>query len=150
MESVSRVRPGLLLLVVILSGCIAPAFTADQYRHKASEATDQAASALALIEQAVKLADRYGLYLPPVEVAVGDASEAIESINGAMASVKPPDDPSGMLREQVLNLLDRAEKIASGARIALQRGRLQDAVKAAEEAGPVTDELEAMSKELEK
>jgi phage shock protein A len=102
------------------------------------------------MEQAVTQAEYHGLYLPAVEVAVGDASEMIESINGAMASVKPPDEPSQMLREQVLDLLDRAEEAGSSARIALQRGRLQDAVKAAEEAGPLADELEAMSKELEK
>ena len=150
MGSVSRVRPGFVLLLVVLSGCIAPAFTAEQYRHKASDAADHAASALALIQQAVTQAEYHGLYLPAVEVAVADASEMVESINGAMGSVKPPDDPSQMLREQVLGLLDRAEEAASSARIALQRGRLEDAVKAAEEAGSLADELEAMSKELEK
>lgn len=150
MRLVSKAIPGVFLLLVVLSGCIAPAFNAQQYRHKASDATDHAAQALALMEQAVTQAEYHGLYLPAVEVAVGDASEMIESINGAMASVKPPDEPSQMLREQVLDLLDRAEKASSSARIALQRGRLQDAVKAAEEAGPLADELEAMSKELEK
>jgi hypothetical protein len=142
--------PGALLLLVILSGCIAPAFNAKQYRHKASEATDQAASALALVEQAVTQAARHHLYLPPVEVAVADASEVVESVSGAMASVKPPDDSSAGLREKVLDLLDRAEQAASNARIALQRGQIQEAEKAAEEAGPLVDELEALSMELEK
>lgn len=145
-----RVHVGVLLFLLIMSGCIAPAFNAEQYRHKASEATDQAATALALIEQAVTQAARHRLYLPPVEVAVGDASEVVEGVSGAMASVKPPDDASQELREKVLELLDRAEQAASNARIALQRGQLEEAEKAAKEAGPLADELESLSKELEK
>jgi hypothetical protein len=150
MKPALRGHAGALLLLYTLSGCIAPAFTAEQYRHKASEATDQVASALALIEQAVTEAARHRLYLPPVEVAVGDASEAVESVTGAMASVKPPDDASEALREKVLEPMERAEQAASSARIALQRGHLEDAEKAAGEAGPLADELEALSKELEK
>jgi hypothetical protein len=136
--------------IVVLSGCVAPAFNQEQYRHKASEAADQAASALALIEHAVTQAARHHLYLPPIEVAVTDASGIVESVNGAMASVKPPDDPSEALRDEVLELLDGAEEVASNARIALQSDKLEEAVEAVKVAGPLTDQLEAMSKDLEK
>jgi hypothetical protein len=149
MQTRSRAPVRVLVLLLTLSGCVAPAFNSEQYRHKAADAADQAASALALIEQAMSEAERHRLYLPPVEVAVADASDIVESVTGAMASVKPPDDPSEVLRGEVLDLLGRAEEIASSVRIALQRGRLEEAVRAAEGAGPAADELEAISKELE-
>ena len=145
----SKAPVRLILLLILLPACVAPAFNAQQYRHKASEAADEAASALALVEYAVTEAERHRLFLPPVEVAVADGAEAIEGLNGAMASVKPPDDASEMLRERVLALLGRAEEMASSARIALQRGRLEEAVSAVEQAGPLVDELVATSKELE-
>jgi hypothetical protein len=140
------------LVVVSLSGlagCVTPAFDRSDYVAKTVPTVESAISSLETARLAVESLDRHGLPLAPVEVAVTDAEDVLGSVSGTFVAIQPPSQELDALRNDVLDLLDKAEDQMGDTRIAVRRGDVEAAVAVVDASKQTVAEMEALLKELE-
>lgn len=110
-----------LAAVLVLSGCVSPAFGPDSYRGKAEQAVGAAVSEVATAQLVVEQVLRGRLPKPYADESVSASEDALGSISDSFGAVQPPTE-SDEIQEEVSALLDEAASSVTDARIAVRRG----------------------------
>jgi hypothetical protein len=123
--------PTLVVAVAALAGVVlgsvacvqpvGPARTAEDYQLKAKDTAETVLSSVRTASLAVDVAERDRAFPPYVSVVLSDAEDEAGGAVSTFDSVQPPGRSSDRLREQLGDLLDRAESALSAARIAARR-----------------------------
>lgn len=128
--------------LVALGGCVAPAYNDSQYRSKVAATASDAVSTIESVRLAVEATSRHRLPTNPIDVAISDQEDILDSVAGTFSSVQPPDAAMEQLRDQVLALLDDARTHLEAARIAYRNNDVDAAEVAIEAAEPVSKQLD--------
>ncbi|MEA2452492.1 MAG: hypothetical protein QOG04_1202 [Actinomycetota bacterium] len=145
MTSVRRSIASLALPWLLMTSCVAPAFTTSQYQAKVVSTSESVVSSIETVRLALDLMGRYGLPKGPVDVTVSAQEDIVKSVAGSFSLAQPPNDASIELRDQVLELLDEAQAMVEDARIALRQGEVQEAIIAIEAAEDVSKKLDEIA-----
>jgi hypothetical protein len=112
----------LVASVVVVGGCTPSARTAGPFRAKAvktAEAVHAAVGSDLLLLRAFRDGGHTAAF---VSVATSDAEDAASSAASTFLSIQPPDEASQRLRDDLSDVLDRAQSALGDARIAGRRG----------------------------
>jgi hypothetical protein len=107
-----------LVLAIVLSSCVGPVTSFDDFEAKAADTADSAASAVETARLAVSAAAQGRAFAPYLTVVFTEAERDMSATRQTFVSIQPPDAASADLRTQLLDLLDRAERVLSDLRIA--------------------------------
>jgi hypothetical protein len=100
---------------------VGPARTAEDYELKAKDTAETVLSSVRTASLAVDVAERDRAFPPYVSVVLSDAEDDAGGAVSTFDSIQPPGRSSDRLRDQLGDLLDRAESALSAARIAARR-----------------------------
>jgi hypothetical protein len=143
-----RLAGACLACSLLVGACVAPAFTAEDYRSKVADTAEGAASALESVRLAVESADRHDLPSNPIDIAIADQEDILGSIAGTFAGIQPPTAGSIELRDRIQGLLEDGQGFVADARIAFRRGDLRGALDAVDSAEKVAAELDSIATAL--
>ena len=145
-----RALPSRLLLagVLVLGGCVAPAFDSGAFHRNAVEALDSAVSETRAAALAVEqhLAGR--VVRPYADTVVTDSEDALGPVEDDFGNVDPPTRADEKLRDEVGGLLSDAGDALSTARIALRRGDTAGMTKSLADLTALADRMEKAAEAL--
>jgi hypothetical protein len=121
-----KCRVGVLLLVVLVSGCTGPVRSFGVYESKGGKTAGAVVSAIETARLAVTAAARdraYGRYLGQV---LAEAEEDATAAQGTFDAIQPPDRRADRLRAELDDLLTPTLSSLADLRIAARRGDLVD------------------------
>ncbi len=134
-------RPMAALFAVALTACVShpvgPARTFGKYEGKARTTATSALSAVQTARLVADGASRHRLFGSYVGLTLGEAEDAVAGLAGTFASIQPPDEKAGALRDALGQLLNDAEDHLSQLRIAARRGQI---AQLADMAKPLADD----------
>lgn len=110
-------------LVVALAACNPVVTSSNDYRTAGARTAGDAAAQVASAAKAADLAIDGRAFSSYLSVVTGDAEDALSGIENTFASLQPPTDADVAVRDQLLDLLSRAQDDVSAARIAIQSGQ---------------------------
>ncbi|MCT9933529.1 hypothetical protein N5079_25270 [Planotetraspora sp. A-T 1434] len=145
MRRLVRLAPLALLVAVLLSSCVSPAWNDHDYELKAGATAESAASSLQIVRSAVQHEDR--LTRPYLKVVLTEAAEALGSVNAQFGGVQPPSDAADQVRDQVTGMTEEAESQVQDLLIEVRRDRVKDPAKAVRELGRLADKLGAFAED---
>lgn len=137
-----------LCIALVVSGCISPARTNEQYRAKARIAVQQAAGEVATAAKAVDLQLQRRTFSAYTDEVVTSSETALGGVDDSFGSVQPPDPSSDGIRDAVSSLLSDAQAAAAHARIAVRRGDTAGMRAALDELGTVAEDLSDAEEQL--
>lgn len=105
-----------------VSGCAGSSRTEEDYRLKAANTAEAAASAVATARLATAAAGRANATGAYVSVLLGEAEKDLAGAEQAFTSRQPPDENADRLRDEVNEALSEAGEALAAARIAARRG----------------------------
>jgi hypothetical protein len=111
-------------LTLVLSGCVAPAFSLGSFEGKAGSAAQSMLSTVETALAAVSLSRAGKTFAPYVSEVLHYAEEDASSIQGSFDSIQPPGDAAETLRSRLDDLLSSAVSTLSELRIAARGGKL--------------------------
>ena len=138
----SRLRLLAVATIFTLVSCVAPAFNQSQYQSKVASTASDSVSVLETIRLAVQESDRHGIPTNPMDVLISGQEDVLGSIAGTFSSVQPPDVQMQQLRNNVLDLLDRAQTKVEQARIAFRNNDVDAALSIIESVEPISKQLD--------
>jgi hypothetical protein len=119
-----RLLPAVVGLVVMLAGCVSPAWDDHDYGLKAAATAQSVASAVAISRRAVdgraRLTGRY------MEVLLTDTVTDVRNAEQQFAGVQPPGPASDRIKNDVLALTGRAEDVLDRLLVQVRRGHITD------------------------
>ncbi|MEU0487602.1 hypothetical protein ABZ249_00130 [Nocardiopsis sp. NPDC006139] len=138
----------LALLVLALTGCVAPTPTTDAHRASAGQTVTDLLSAVnsgVLVAAAHRDGKAFSPYL---ETVAWDAESAARSIADTYGIIQPPSAESDLLRARLVPLCDDAVNALADLRIALRRDDSAGVAEAARLLTETADALERLEGEL--
>ncbi len=119
---------GALALVVVtaVAGCAGSSRSDEDYRHKAANTAEAAASAVSTARLAVEAAGKGRLTGPYVSVLLGEAETDLLAAQGTFESRQPPGETADAVRERLGTLLDDAADALAEVRIGARRGEVRE------------------------
>jgi len=107
--------------VVLLGGCVGHSRTDEDYRHKATNTVEVAASSVKTVLLAVETIEQDGAFGPYLGRLIGQAeSDATAALDG-FGVVQPPSTDADAIRDEVNQLVGDAVEVLADARIAMRR-----------------------------
>jgi hypothetical protein len=131
-NQVRRRAPAVVLLLVLAlgAGCtphpVGPARTLHAYEAKAGTSASSAASVVATVQLAAETSSRGRAFGPYLSQLISEQEGVLEGVIGTFASIQPPSDTAGTVRDDLTAILDDALRHVTDVRIAVRRGRLAD------------------------
>jgi hypothetical protein len=119
------------LAVLMLGGCVSPAWDDHDYELKAVATAQAAASSVELVRMAVRGQDR--LTIPYLKTLLTQAVDDLGSIDDQFGGVQPPSDAADRLRAQLTDVTSQAEEEVQSLLIEVRRDGLRDPGKADQE-----------------
>ncbi|KJK47964.1 hypothetical protein UK14_19450 [Streptomyces sp. NRRL F-4428] len=107
---------------VLLSGCAGSSRTEEDYRLKAANTVEAAASAVGTARLATTAAGRGNATSAYLSVLLGEAEKDLAGAQEAFTSRQPPSEQADLLRTEVNDALSEAGDALAAARIAARRG----------------------------
>ncbi|MDT9685064.1 hypothetical protein RND61_23825 [Streptomyces sp. TRM76323] len=111
-----------------VAGCAGPSPSGEDYRRKAANTAQTAASAVSTARLAVEAAGKGRLTGPYVSVLLGEAETDLLAAQGTFESRQPPGEEADAVRERLGELLDDAADVLADVRIGARRGAVPVAV----------------------
>src|SRR5437773_697315 len=90
-----------LAALLAASGCAGPSRTYGDYRLKAANTAEAAASQVQTARLAVEAAAKHKATGPYLSVLLGNSEDALGSVQSAFSSVQPPDEKADNLHDQL-------------------------------------------------
>jgi hypothetical protein len=131
-----------VVAVLVLTGCVLPARSFDDYEGKAVSSAETAISQAQTASLTGITVRRDGLFAPNVSVLLADAETGAVTARDTFASIQPPDDASDALRAELLPLLERTADEIARLRIAARRRDLSAVAQGTGAVDDLTAELE--------
>ncbi|MBT2469119.1 hypothetical protein J7E97_14875 [Streptomyces sp. ISL-66] len=146
----SRLAVWLLSVVVCLSaaGCAGSSRTEADYRLKAANTAEAAASAVGTARLAVEAAGRGKATGPYLSVLLGEAEKDLAGAEQAFTSRQPPGEAADKVRDQVEEALSDAGDALARARIAARRGQVTESGTQVAELTKVKERLDRLGEQL--
>ncbi|WP_329201739.1 MULTISPECIES: hypothetical protein [unclassified Streptomyces] len=146
----SRLAAGLLSVALFLSasGCASSSRTEADYRLKAANTAEAAASAVATARLAVGAAGHGMATGPYLSVVLGEAEKDLSGVEQAFTSRQPPGEAADRVRDQVEEVLADAGDALAKARIAARRGQITELGTQAGELTKVRERLDRLEEQL--
>ena len=139
-------RPAAALTVVLaIAGCAGPTLSEDVYEGKAAASAESLKSDVESVRVIVETAGQDRAFVHFADVMVTDVESDLSGIDSAFMSRQPPTEASDALREQVATMLQEASDAIQDVRIALRRGDVAAARKAAEPLPRLSERLQAFA-----
>jgi hypothetical protein len=138
----------LLAAVLLLAGCVAPAFDSGAFTANGAAAVDSALSetrTTALVV-AARLAGR--VTHQAADVVVTGSEDAMGPVQDSFGNVDAPSRADDALRARVVDLLDQAASAITAARVAVRREDRPAMIRAVAQLNRVADQLDAAAQEL--
>jgi hypothetical protein len=138
----------LVALVLVVGGCVAPAFDSGAFHRNAIHALDSAVSETRTAALAVgeHLAGR--IVRTYADTLVTDSEDALGPVEDSFGAVDPPTPTDEKLRDDVGGLLSDAADALSTARIALRKGDTAAMTKSVAHLTSVADRMDQASEQL--
>ncbi|MET9963411.1 hypothetical protein ABZ128_30810 [Streptomyces sp. NPDC006326] len=130
------------------AGCAGPSRTEEDYRHKAANTAEAAASAVSTAGLAVKAAGEKKATGPYLSAILGEAEKDLAGADEAFMSRQPPGPASDRVRRQVGEVLSDAADELAAVRIDARRGRIEELGAHASGLAAVLDRLNALEENL--
>ncbi|MFE0774272.1 hypothetical protein [Streptomyces sp. NPDC058861] len=138
----------MLVAVGTVAGCAGSSRTDEDYRRKAANTAETAASAVSTARLAVEAAGRGRLTGPYVSVLLGEAEGDLLAAQGTFESRQPPGEAADAVRERLGVLLDDAADVLAEVRIGARRGEVRELGEHAGDLREAADRLEGFEEEL--
>jgi hypothetical protein len=135
LRSVSLLFP----VMLVLAGCVSPAWDDHDYGLKAGATAQAAASSLELVRLAVRGQEK--VTTPYLKTLLTQAAEDLGSVDAQFGGVQPPSDTADGLRTQVTDLTSQAEEQVQSLLIEVRRDGLRDPAGADRELGDLAAKL---------
>jgi hypothetical protein len=135
LRSVSLLFP----VMLVLAGCVSPAWDDHDYGLKAGATAQAAASSLELVRLAVRGQEK--VTTPYLKTLLTQAAEDLGSVDAQFGGVQPPSDTADRLRTQVTDLTSQAEEQVQSLLIEVRRDGLRDPAGADRELGDLAAKL---------
>ncbi|MFC8269488.1 hypothetical protein ACFUIZ_27785 [Streptomyces cinereoruber] len=137
-----------LVAVAAVAGCAGPSRTDEDYRRKAANTAEAAASAVSTARLAVEAAGRSRLTGPYVSVLLGEAETDLLAAQGTFESRQPPGETADTVRERLGPLLDEAADALAEVRIRARRGEVRELAEHTEDLREAAERLEGFEEEM--
>jgi hypothetical protein len=111
-----------LLAATLLTGCVSPSRTDDDYAHKAANTAEAVASSVNTARLGVKAAREHRITGPYVSRLMAEAEEDAQAATDALDSVQPPSADADALHARLDELTGEALDVLRALRIAVRRG----------------------------
>jgi hypothetical protein len=118
-------RRGAPVVLLLLMACVAPARSSDAYEGKAADTAESVASAVETARLAVSAARDGRAFAQYLSVVLTEAEQGAGGSGNVFATIQPPDQGSARLRDELLDLVDRAESVLADLRIAVRSDQLE-------------------------
>ncbi len=134
----------------MVAGCAGSSRTDEDYRRKAANTAETAASAVSTARLAVEAAGRGRLTGPYVSVLLGEAEGDLlaAAAQGTFESRQPPGEAADAVRERLGVLLDDAADALAEVRIGARRGEVRELGEHAGDLRKAAERLEGFEEEL--
>ena len=141
---------GLLAMVVlvVVSGCVAPAFDSGAFHRNAVHALDSAVGETRTAALVLRQHLSGRIMRPYADTVVTNSEEALGPVQASFGSVDPPTRADDKLRDDVGGLLSDAGDALAAARIALRTHDARGMRKSVGELGSLADRMEQLSERL--
>ncbi|MEU9438847.1 hypothetical protein [Streptomyces sp. NPDC048252] len=137
-----------LLAVVLMAGCAGSSRTDEDYRSKAANTAEAAASAVNTALIGVRAAGRDKVTGPYISTLLSEAESDLLAAQDTFESRQPPSERADAVRERLGRVLDEAADALADLRIAARRGQVRDLPATAEALPGVAERLDRLEKEL--
>ncbi|MEU7697035.1 hypothetical protein [Streptomyces sp. NPDC039028] len=107
----------------VVAGCAGSSRTDEDYRHKAANTVEAAASAVSTARLATEAAGRGNATSSYLSILLGEAEKDLAGAEQAFTSRQPPSKSSDTIRQDVGEALSAAGDALADARIAARRGQ---------------------------
>jgi hypothetical protein len=139
MRRLASVLPLISLVMLMLGGCVSPAWNDHDYELKAVATAQTAASSVELVRLAVRNQDK--LTIPYLKTLLTQAADDLGGVGDQFGGVQPPSDASDRLRTQITDVTSQAEEEVRSLLIEVRRDGLRDPGKADQELGELSTQL---------
>lgn len=146
--AIRRLLAALSLLVLAVTGCVAPTPTTDAHRASAAQTVTDL---LSVVNTGILTAEAHRdekAFSPYLETVAWDAESAARSIADTYGIIQPPTAESDFLRARLVPLCDDAVNALADLRIALRRDDSEGVAEAARLLTETSDSLEILQGEL--
>ncbi|MEV0143461.1 MULTISPECIES: hypothetical protein [unclassified Nonomuraea] len=126
-------------LVLMLGGCVSPAWDDHDYALKAQQTTESVVSTVEVVRLAVQHSGE--LHRPYLKVVLTEAATDLGALAQQFGGVQPPSDASDEVRDRTLERLQQAQDEVDELLIEVRRGGVEQPDQAAAR-------LEKLAKEL--
>ncbi|MEU5279370.1 hypothetical protein AB0G87_23510 [Streptomyces asoensis] len=137
-----------LVTAVLVAGCAGSSRTDEDYRRKAANTAEAAASAVNTALIGVHAAGQDRTTGPYISVLLGEAESDLLAAQATFESRQPPSERADAVRERLGRVLDDAADALADLRIAARRGQVGDLPVTAEELPAVAGRLDRLEREL--
>ncbi|MGW7265149.1 hypothetical protein [Streptomyces sp. NPDC054842] len=145
---VTAAAASVLAVVVLLGGCAGSSRSDEDYRSKAANTAEAAASAVNTALIGVRAAGRGDVSGPYVSTLLGEAESDLLAAQDTFESRQPPSEQADAVRERLGEVLQDADDALAGLRIAARRGEVRDLPEKARELPALADRLDRLEREL--
>jgi hypothetical protein len=139
---------GALAAVVLLAGCAGSSRTDEDYRRKAANTAEAAASAVNTALIGVRAAGKGNVTGPYVSSLLGEAETDLLAAQSTFESRQPPSVKADAVRDRVGKVLEDAADALADVRIAARRGVVRDLPEEGAALPGVAKRLDGLEKEL--
>ncbi|MFI1654844.1 hypothetical protein ACH4ZU_07895 [Streptomyces sp. NPDC020472] len=134
--------------MAMVSGCAESSRTDEDYRHKAANTAETAASAVSTARLAVEAAGKGRLTGPYVSVLLGEAETDLLAAQGTFESRQPPGEAADTVRDRLGTLLDDAADVLAKVRIGARRDEVRELAEHTGELREAAERLEGFEEEM--
>ncbi|WP_327686429.1 hypothetical protein [Streptomyces sp. NBC_00467] len=138
----------LLAGVLLLSGCASSSRSDDDYRHKAANTAETAASAVNTARIGVQAGGEGRVTGPYLSILLGEAEKDLLAAQGTFESRQPPSPEADAVRDRLGDVLDDAADALAAVRIAVRRGQVRELPDVGRDLPDLAEQLEGLEKEL--
>jgi hypothetical protein len=114
--------PAAALAALLLTGCVSPSRTDDDYAHKAANTAEAVASSVNTAVLAVQAAYDGKVFAPYLSRLLAEAEEDANAAAQTLDSVQPPSRRADLMYAHLSGLVDGATYLLRELRVAVRRG----------------------------
>jgi hypothetical protein len=135
----------ILAVALVAGGCTGAVRSFGVYASKAANTAEQARSAVATAQLAVRAASEHRAFGRTTALTLAEAAEDAGSVQGTFDAIQPPDRRSDRLRQDLDDLLDQAVSTLEGLRTAARRGQVGELSRLAAPLWELSGKLEELA-----
>lgn len=139
---------GALVVLGLVAGCAGSSRTDEDYRRKAANTAEAAASAVNTALLGVRAAGKDRVTGPYISVLLGEAESDLLAVQSTFETRQPPSAKADAVRDRLGRVLTDAADALADVRIAARRGAVRSLPETAEALPAVAKRLEGLEREL--